>query len=62
MGHPDVNKYRSGKNPHRQVLVSSLEDGRYVAHVIDWAHGHFVRLESPAVDQGESHSTQEGIE
>ena len=34
-----TNRYRSGaKNPHQQVLVTPLEDGRYAISIFDTAH------------------------
>lgn len=38
MTDPRVNKYRSAKNPHQQVLVSQNTDDTVTVHVIDTKH------------------------
>lgn len=35
MTDPRVNKYRSAKNPHRQVLVAELPEGSYLVGILD---------------------------
>ncbi len=45
MGHPRVNNYRSGKNPHQQVVVAELteeEGGGYSIGVLDTKNGRLV--------------------
>ena len=36
---PRVNRYRSSKNPHQEVIVAQLPGGGQSVAVIDWAHG-----------------------
>jgi|GEM_PF-4954943 len=52
--HPDVNYYRSGKNPHRQVVVyEEQETGELVTHVVDLSKGYVktFRSKTPAVEE-----------
>lgn len=60
MGHPAVNRYRSGsKHPSQQVVTSHNDDGSFTVAVLDGAnmrlHKHTfpgALQESPKVDQG----------
>lgn len=51
----NTNRYRSGKNPHRQVLVSELPEGGYAVTVLDTKNAklvHFVVGEPPQNETG----------
>lgn len=61
MGHPRVNKYRSGaKNPERQVVTSENDDGGFSVSVLDAKNFRLLHhtfpgdkeIEAPKVDQG----------
>jgi hypothetical protein len=46
MAHPEVNKYRSNKNPERQVVVAKLPDdegGGYAVGILDGKNMRLVR-------------------
>lgn len=47
--HPAVNKYRSCKNPERQVVVAELPDGGYSVGILD---GKNARLVTAVIGQG----------
>ncbi len=46
MTHPEVNKYRSSKNPERQVVVAKLPDeegGGYAVGILDGKNMRLVK-------------------
>jgi len=54
MVNPHTNRYRNGaKNPHLEVLVSSLDDGEYAVSLVDWANWRILNFKSREVDAAE---------
>lgn len=50
MSHPKTNRYRSGaKNPHRQVIVSETDEGKFAVTVFDTQN---LRIVHEVIGQG----------